>query len=67
MTDQEKLLKLHAALKRIASYQSTTSLHRNSQGEFGLPYEEALEMAYENIQHEAKAAIKGMRLSKVKS
>lgn len=56
-------VKLHAALRRIAkSYQTPAQLRRNSEKEFGLDYEEALEYAYENIQAEAAAAIKGVRI-----
>ncbi len=54
--------KLYDTLKRIATgYQTTKQLRKDSQGEWGLDYEEALEMAYENIQQDAKSAIKGMK------
>ena len=38
-------------------------LKRNSEKQFGLDYEEALEMSYENIQMVAKEAIKGVRVA----
>lgn len=54
-------MRLFAALKRIASYQSPASLQRFSAREYGVDAAEALEMAYENVIAEAKAAIKGVR------
>lgn len=48
-------------LKRIAAeYQSSGKLRRNA-GQYGCSFEEEIEMAYENIQEEAKRAIKGHR------
>jgi hypothetical protein len=55
-------IKLHAALKRIAAYQTPAQIRRSADRDYGLHYEEALEMAYDNIQHEAKLAIKGVRI-----
>lgn len=49
------------ALRRIAAYDSPARLRRESEGRYGLDYAEALEMAYENMQGEAKAALKGLR------
>lgn len=50
------------ALKRIArGYQTPDQLRRYAERDYGVSYEEALEMAYENLQHEAKCAIKGKR------
>ena len=52
-------------LKRIAvGYASTDELKQDSEQDYGLPYEETLEMAYENIQQEAQAAIKNKRRPK---
>ena len=49
-------------LKRIAKdYQTTDQLRRNSESQYGLEYEEALEMAYENIQVEARAETRGVK------
>lgn len=48
-------------LKRIATeYQSSGKLRRNA-GQYGCSFEEEIEMAYENIQEEAKYAIRGRR------
>lgn len=51
-------------LKRIAAYQSPERLRRASEKHWGLPYEEALQYSYENIQQEAKNATKGKRRPK---
>jgi uncharacterized protein (UPF0147 family) len=60
--EQIKFNRMLAALKRISKdYQTPQQLRKSSSGEYGLDYEEALEMAYENIQGEAKAAIKGIK------
>jgi hypothetical protein len=49
-------------LTRIAKdYASPAQLRKSGELRGGLDYEEALEMAYENIQLEAKSAIKGKR------
>lgn len=49
-------------LKRIAKgYQTTEQLRRNAQKHYGLPYDEVLEMVYDNLQAEAADAIRGKR------
>jgi hypothetical protein len=48
---------LRQVLKRIAAYDTPEQLRQESENEYGLSYEEALEMAYENIQLEARAAL----------
>jgi hypothetical protein len=53
--------KLFDTLKRIAHYEPPEHLRRSSEKSYGLDYEEALEMAYENVLLEAKNAICGMR------
>ena len=45
----------------VRMYQTPAQLRRNAERQYGLTYEEALEMAYENIQAEASAAIRGRR------
>jgi hypothetical protein len=55
------------ALRRITAYMTPEQLRRRSEKEYGLSYNEALEMAYENIQGEAQAALKGYRRPKVKA
>lgn len=54
--------KMYDALKAIAKdYQTPEQLKKNSKGQWGLDYEESLEMAYENIQQLAKDATKNVR------
>jgi hypothetical protein len=49
-------------LKKISkSYQTPNQLRRGSESQYGLDYTEALEMAYENIQSEARYAAKGVK------
>jgi hypothetical protein len=55
-------IKLLATLKRIAAYDPPERLRRNSGKMWGLDFEEAIEMAYENMQQEAKSAIRGVRV-----
>lgn len=52
------------ALKRITRYQTVEQLRRKSQSDWGLPFEEALEYAYENVVQEARNAVKGKRRPK---
>jgi hypothetical protein len=51
-------------LKRIARYSSPEHLRDHSEEEYGLLFDEALEMAYENVIEEARTAIKGRRRPK---
>jgi hypothetical protein len=54
------------ALKRIASrYDTAERIIKNAERDYGLESLEALEYAYDNIQGEAKFAIKGRRRPKV--
>lgn len=53
--------RLFDALKRISKYQSIEQLEKRSEKDWGLPFEEALQMAYENVIGEARSAIRGMR------
>lgn len=57
----DKLRLLYDVLKRISSYASPDRLRRIAEREYGLTGDDAVEMAYENVLEEAKAAIKGMR------
>lgn len=53
---------MYLTLRRISKvYQTPDRLRRNSEKQYGLEYEEALEMAYENIQNDASFAVKGVR------
>ena len=54
------------ALRTISTaYYTPDQLRRNSEKEYGLEYEEALEMAYENIQILAKEVSRGIRAIKL--
>lgn len=55
--------KLYDALKRIArQYESATRLRKGAERHYGISGDEAIEMAYENIQQEARSALRGVRL-----
>ena len=59
---KEQFNRMLYTLKRIAKhYQTPAKMRKNSEKDFGLEYEEALEHAYENIQNEADLTIKGIR------
>ena len=45
------------ALKKITRFMYPRQLRRCSEADYGLPYEEALEYAYENVIEEAKQAL----------
>ncbi len=49
---------LRGYLRRISKYQSVERLRSGSEKDWGLPFEEALEMAYENVISEA---VNGLR------
>ncbi|MBD3762600.1 hypothetical protein [Rhizorhabdus sp.] len=55
-------VKLYDALKRISQYEQPERLIKNAERVYGIPGEEALEYAYENVLGEAKRAIKGVRI-----
>jgi len=52
---------MYTFLRRIAAYHTPERLRNRSQKDWGLDYEEALEMAYENVLQEAKSALKAVR------
>ena len=54
------------ALKRITQYMSPDKLRDEAEKRYGLPFEECLEYAYENVIEEARQAIKGKRRPKDK-
>ncbi|OMW45738.1 hypothetical protein AQ808_23990 [Burkholderia pseudomallei] len=64
MTDLE--LRLYIALKRITCYDPPARLRKRAEKDYGLSGDEAIEYAYENIQQEARDAIKGVRRPKGK-
>lgn len=51
---------MYAFLRRIAAYMTPQQLEKRSDNLYGLPYEEALEMAYDNVLQEAKTALKSV-------
>lgn len=58
----EREQRYYDALKRIASYESAQSMRKNAWKDWGLEDDvEALEYAYENMQQEARLAIKGRK------
>ena len=63
MTTEEKTNynRLHAMLVKISSDYQTSQEIRESSEDMGLEYEEALEMAYENIQCEALNIVKNIK------
>ncbi len=56
--------RFRTALRRIVAYQTPAQLRRNCEHTYGLSFEESIEMAYENIQGEARAALAGYRKPK---
>jgi hypothetical protein len=64
MTEKQKnqFNRMLAALRKIhKGYQTPEQLRRNCKGHYGLDYQESLEMAYENLQAEARFAAKGIK------
>jgi len=64
MTPKQKIQfnQMRAALKRIAKeYQTPAQLRKNSMKGFDLEADEAVDMAYENIQIEATNAVAGVK------
>lgn len=62
LRQKEKFNRMLSTLKKIAyQYDNPQRLMKNLERRYGLSGIEALEMAYENIQEEAKYCIKGIR------
>lgn len=63
MTDLQKqqFNRMRSALIKIRSYQTPDQIRRNSEDDYGLEYEEALGMAYENMLTEASLAVRGIK------
>ena len=63
MTPEEKknYNRMHAMLVKISSDYQTPQEIRDSSEDMGLEYDEALEMAYENIQCEALDIVKNIK------
>lgn len=64
--ERETIERLVGALRRITAYDSPDKLRRSSEKQWGLPFEEAMEMAYDNIQQEARSALRGVRIQRAK-
>jgi hypothetical protein len=59
---KEQFNRMRSTLKRIATgYQTPAQLCRSAAREYGLDAREAIEYAYENLQQEARNAVKGVR------
>lgn len=62
---QEQFNKMALTLRRIHhAYMTSEKIFKESKGKnsIGLSYTEYLEMAYDNIQQEARAAVNGVKL-----
>ena len=59
---KEQFNRMRTTLKRIANeYQTPDQLRRTAERGYGLHADEVIGYAYENIQSEAKFAVKGVR------
>jgi hypothetical protein len=56
--------RLYNALKRITMYDMPDRLRKRAERDYGLEPHEVIEMAYENVLMEARAAIKRMKAPK---
>jgi hypothetical protein len=56
--------RFYVALRQILAYMTPEQMRRCAEKEYGLDHYDALEMAYENMQEEARAALKGYRKPK---
>jgi hypothetical protein len=64
MTEKQRqqFNRMRHTLKKIYKYyQTPDQLRRNSEKDYGLGFQESLEMAYENLQSEAQYAVKGIK------
>lgn len=59
--ETDKIRRLYDALKAVAQCDTPDQLKRDSQNEYGVEYDEALEMAYENVRQIARNAVRRMR------
>jgi hypothetical protein len=62
MTELEKrnYNKMREALMRITQYESPEELRQVSEEKYGLEFEKAIEMSYDNIQSEAQFGLRGI-------
>lgn len=56
---RRSLIKIHKY------YQTPAQLRRNSEKDYGLGFEESIEMAYDNLQAEAASASRGVKEIKI--
>ena len=62
---QQQFDKMKAALMRISSgYQTSDQIRESCEEEYGLDFESAIEMAYDNMQFDATNALLGIDTSK---
>ena len=52
---------MYGALQRIKAYQTPDRLRRRAEKDWGVDGVEAIEMAYENVLHEAWNGLRGVR------
>lgn len=65
-TQQTQFMRMYNALLNISkNYQTPDQLRKNCKKDYGLGYDESITMAYENIQAEAKYAVKGIRIKQI--
>ena len=65
-TKQEQFNYMLATLRRISKeYMTSEQLRNKSEQMYGLEFEEAIEMSYDNIQGEAEVCAKGIRPFKI--
>lgn len=63
--EKEQFNRMRAGLRAIVyQYETPGRIRATCQKAWGLEYEEALGMAYENLQSEARKAVKGVRLKR---
>lgn len=61
-TEIQQFNRMRNALLRIArDFQTPQQIRRSAEHDIGLSFDEAIEYAYENIQHTARVAVKGVR------
>jgi hypothetical protein len=64
-TQQKQFNQMRSALITISKgYQTASQLRKSATKQFGLDYEEVIEMSYENIQNTAAQAVKGVKILK---
>lgn len=59
---KEQFNRMRATLKRIANeYESPDDIEKHAEKKWGLPVDDAIRYAYDNVQDEARNAVKGVR------